>query len=140
MMMDHNFPPPPTLDTAAIDAKFWAAHAAWRAAEDACAANPDHPDAAALVDRASELRDTMFCSGVFSATALLAKLDAINEGMGGSCLDMVLPSGHRVMESILWDCGRIAMRENGGNLTAQRHSEADYKSVALAGDKGQGVT
>lgn len=133
MNMDHNFPIPAssaprrtggalpqygfadmTRDMQLADQKFWTAHAAWRAAEDAYNADPreaEHPEAFALFERACELRNAMFSSGVFSASALSAKLVAIDEGMRGSCIDMKLPGGFAVFDVIQWDCERVAKRE-----------------------------
>lgn len=104
-----------TRDMQRADEKFWAAHTAWRAAEDACERDPrcgDDPEWQAMCDTATDLRDAMFGCGVFSASALLAKLTAINEGPAMNVVSMDLANGSgTIFDVVLWDCERVANRE-----------------------------
>ncbi len=98
----------------ARDHEFWRLHAAWREAEDDFEAGPfdgDDPEGEALLDIATELRDAMFGQGVFSAMALLAKLEAVRDGGPSSLMDMKLPSGFTVFDVIRFDVERLAKAE-----------------------------
>lgn len=103
-----------TRDMQCADEKFWAAHTAWRIAEDKCEreASEDEGTWQPLCDAATLARDEMFECGVFSASALLAKLEAIGEGPAMSVVAMDLTNGSgSIFDMVLWDCERVANRE-----------------------------
>lgn len=116
-----------TRDMQRADEKFWAAHAAWRAAEAAFEADDGDDNSESyrtLFEAMDFTRDAMFSAGVFSASALSAKLVAIDEGARGSCMDMDLPGGYTVFDAIQWDCERVAKREYLPELGATGASPA----------------
>lgn len=98
----------------AVDADFWLLHAAWRQLKDECAASPcqaDDPEGQVRLERASKARGSMFLSPVRSASALLAKLVACDEGSPGSVVDELLLPAITVFEAIKNDCERVSQRE-----------------------------
>lgn len=101
----------------AIDAEFWRLHGEWRQLEDDFENHPKFPDedpeSEAMLDRASDARDAMFLRGVWTAAALLMKLEACEEGPASSVVAMELRPGITVFDVIQWDCERIFQREAG---------------------------
>lgn len=101
----------------AIDAEFWRLHAQWQLLEDEFETHPGFPDqcpeSAALLDRATAARDAMFGRGVWTGTALFAKLAACRAGGAGSLMEQDLQAGITVFDVIQWDCERIMKRDLG---------------------------
>jgi hypothetical protein len=110
----------------ARDAEFWAAHAAWREAETAFEAWREDPDdcphSQMLLDRATELRDVMFATGVRTGAALAMKLEAVREGTW-TTMGCDLPCGLTVFAVIDADAGRIAKGEIWGTDAFQDTAE-----------------
>lgn len=110
----------------ARDPKFWAAHRRWRAAEDnynAFRGKPsDDPRAELLLDQSTKLLDELLAVPVRSATALLAKLEAVREGYSGETGVNVAP-GLTARQCIEWDVERIAKGELWGPAAFQDMAE-----------------
>lgn len=111
MMMNHDFPTD-TLNTRAIDAKFWAAHAGWRSAVDAFEADdsPEGSPRRAQLERAHlEASHPMLAATTATAAALWAKLQAIKKG-GSTMLDTLVHPSYTALDVIIWDVERLALQ------------------------------
>ena len=98
------------------DAAFWQLHARWREAEDAFETGPyagDEPEGEVLADIASDLRDAMFLESISTATALAAKLEAIEDFGPCGAVGMELPGDMTIFDAVRRDCQRLADLEAG---------------------------
>lgn len=103
------------------DAAFWQLHAQWREAEDAFETGPyagDESEGEVLADIASDLRDAMFLESISSATALAAKLEAIEDYGPNGAVGIELPGGMTIFDAVRRDCQRLADLEAGQSTPA----------------------
>lgn len=127
MMMNQEFSPP-KLETSAIEAKFWAAHAAYLAATDAF--NVDTSEEGSrrhkkLYHAHVNTLETMLAMSTETALGVLAKFQVVKEG-GCTMLDLRWSKPYSVLDVIMWDVERLANQglrfvpwQVGGEFVAQ---------------------
>lgn len=93
------------------DAAFWALYAQWREAEDAFECSPfygDEPEGEVLARHATDLRAAMFLAPIATATALSAKLEALEEC---AAAEVEVSPGLTIFDVIRRDCSELANHE-----------------------------
>lgn len=101
----------------AIDAEFWRLHAVWRLLSDQFGMDPEYPDesprVAAMADRLTDALYAMLSRGVWTAAALLMKMETMQQDGLSGFTDTEIAPGFTIFDMLKADCGRIYQRESG---------------------------